>query len=378
MGTLRSNKFLELIYGSNKTPFYVYTPRWVDSSAGIKVLHYLCHSINTAGGMAFIVLSEGGHLGHPRINPALDTPILSEEVAQSHFESGITPVTIYSETVPGNPLDAPFVMRYLLNFTGALGGQSNFESDEFIVAFSQSIADHYCELTDVITPVLFLPPVDPREVIPTTHKIQQQAVYAGKYRSFVGTPPSIGSLPSVEIFRDGPKMQSRTEVLKILGESSRVYLFENSSIATEAILSGTPVHFVPNQFLGSVIAETELGNYGVALSDCNEDFQTAFETLSKAEDVYNDAVTEFPGKLKEILEAATVSSRNITYLQRINVPKHKHVVNSHRLNLAMQILRFQGFTVLARVMYHFVLRRLAWRFWRNKGKTMLRKSDRHE
>ena len=112
----------------------------------------------------------------------------------AYFKSKIEPLVIYSETVPGNPLKAKKVIRYLLNFSGALGGPVKFPTNELLIAFSKKIALHYGAVNNTNEPnVLFLPPIDPREFMKQEEKEGFQVVYAGKYRSFVGTPPKVGT-----------------------------------------------------------------------------------------------------------------------------------------------------------------------------------------
>ena len=65
------SQILNKTYGMDSRPYFVYTPRWINSSAGIKALHYLCHALNSNGQHDFIVLSESEHNGEPRVKPTL-------------------------------------------------------------------------------------------------------------------------------------------------------------------------------------------------------------------------------------------------------------------------------------------------------------------
>jgi len=355
---------LSKIYGSEKYPYYIYVPRWISSSAGIKALHYFCHSLNEQGYPAYLILTEGIHGGEPRVNARLRTPILTNEIAESHFCAGLTPVVVYSETIPGNPLNATAVVRYLMNYAGALGGEKSFGENELVIAFSEKIAKHYAKENNVeAPPVLFLPPIDPREIKRNDVKEEFQVVYAGKYRSFIGKPPGVGRLKSVEIFRDGPKMQSRKQVLDLLRRASVVYSFENSSIVTEAILSGTPVYFVPNKFLGEIIASEELGTGGVALADSKIEIERARSTISLGIKAYFRSIERYEVNLKEFISNSQHYASTEGYVNRIQVPDLQYLVNAHRISLARQILKHQGIKTLFRVTYHFVMRRLSWRYW---------------
>jgi hypothetical protein len=352
------------IYGQESHPYFIYAPRWINSSAGIKALHFLCHSINIAGHKAYLVLTEAPHQGEPRINPHLSTPILTQEISDAYFRAGINPVLIYSETIPGNPLGGNFIVRYLMNYAGALGGTKSFDEDEYILAFSKKIAEQYASTNKTEEPmVLFLPPIDPREFTKQTEKKPYQVVYAGKYRSFIGKPPKVGTLPTVEIFRDGPRMQTRKQVKEILRNATVVYSFENSSIVTEAILSGTPARFVPNKFLGDVIAEVELGSGGIVLGDSETDFENAKKSLENGITKYYESTTTYLNQLEIFIHTTQERAAFEGFSQPLTIPIHGMLFSQHRLGLARQIFKHQGLGALARVTYHFALRRLSWRFW---------------
>jgi hypothetical protein len=75
-------------------------------------------------------MTEAGIKGVPRVSGYLNTPILNQEIADSHFRAKVTPITIYTETVPGNPLKAPIVIRFLMNYIGSLDGPKDFNAEE--------------------------------------------------------------------------------------------------------------------------------------------------------------------------------------------------------------------------------------------------------
>jgi len=357
----------ENVYGVRDHPYFIYAPRWIDSSAGIKALHYLCHSINKSGKKAFLIFTEELFMGQPRVNPELFTPVLTQEISDAYFEANITPIIIYSEMILNNPLNATCVVRYLMNYAGALGGARSFDELEFVVAFSENIAKKYAVTNMVDQPtVLFLPPIDPREFKKSSNKEPYQVIYAGKYRSFVGKPFEVGNLPTVEIFRDGPRMQTREQVRSILSKASIVYSFENSSIVSEAILSGTPAKFVENEFLGELIAEKELGNGGIVQGDTEAAFTAAKESLDEGITQYHRQVGFFLESLNEFISSTQIFAARIGYSQPLVIPFHNQLVSKHRISLAYQILKNHGLLGLFRVVIRFFLRRAKWKYWAQK------------
>jgi hypothetical protein len=367
-----TNNVLDDVYGFRRNPYYIYAPRWIDTSAGIKALHYFCHALNRAGENAFLILTEAIHGDTPRVSGLLRTPILTQEIAESHFQAKLTPIVIYSETIPGNPLDANCIVRYLMNYAGILGGPRRFDNQELKIAFSESIAEKYRIENHQEPFVLFIPPIDPRPFNFNEHKSNFQLTYAGKYRAFIGKPPRMGNLRNIEIFRDGSKQQNRPEVINLLHDAKVLYSFENSSIISEAILSGTPTVLVKNVFFEELIAEKELGTAGVTWSDSEKEIEVAKKETIKGRQIYYQRINEFTDRLAEFIDLSQEFSQGFD-TKTIKVPNYQHFISQHRLSLAFQILRNQGASVLLRVLYHFLLRRLKFDYWNNIIKSRRKK-----
>ncbi|MBN1085470.1 hypothetical protein JNO12_11785 [Erwinia aphidicola] len=54
------------------------------------------------------------------MNPAWNTPVISFEDYLAYSEGGESCIAIYPEVVQGNPLNAPVVVRYMLNREGVI------------------------------------------------------------------------------------------------------------------------------------------------------------------------------------------------------------------------------------------------------------------
>jgi hypothetical protein len=158
-------------------------------------------------------------------------------------------------------------------------------------------------------------------------------------------------------------MQTRKQVKEILRNATVVYSFENSSIVTESILSGTPARFVPNEFLGEIIAEVELGVGGIILGDSEREFEIAQKSIDAGISQYYDSADTYLIQLEKFIDVTQERAVVEGFLHPITVPIHGLLFSQHRLGLARQILKHQGLPALVRVTYHFTLRRLSWRFW---------------
>ena len=338
----------------NKQLFYIYTPSIRLNSAGIRVLHYLCDALNQSGQDAWLVLHNPKENFNP-VDPELNTPIISQEQVDKHLAEGRTPTVIYSETVPGNPLKAKRVIRYLLHFPGALGGTKKFNAGEWLIAYSKKIMDSI----DNCNESLFLPAIKTSELPPVSKKDPNlHLMYAGKYRAFVGEPANPTELNLLEIHRDGPERQSRTEVLDLLSRASSIYVWENSSIATEAVLLGTVCVFVPNPFLGELIADHELGRDGFATSLEPEEFERARKSLSNAKVQYQIAEEEFRRKLEKIMVIHEIWSKDLPTQEKMRIPSINYTINRHRIRLFFSMVKHEGPRKTFRVVKEFGYLRL--------------------
>ena len=337
-----------------KQLFYIYTPAIRLNSAGIRVLHYLCDALNQNGQDAWLVLHNPKENLNP-VDPELNTPILSQNQVNQHLAEGRTPTVIYSETVPGNPLKAKRVIRYLLHFPGALGGTKKFPESEWLVAYSKKIMDS----VDNCKQSLFLPAIKISELPPIQKKDPNlHLMYAGKYRAFVGEPKNPTNLDLVEIHRDGPQRQSRSEVLNLLSKASSIYVWENSSIASEAVLLGTVCIFVPSPFLGDLIADYELGTDGISISLEQSEIIKARSSLPNARLKYLEAQKEFKNQLNMIIEQHENWSMNLPVQSSMKIPVISYTINRHRIRLFFSMLKHEGPRKTLRVVKEFGYLRL--------------------
>jgi len=309
--------------------------------------------------MAFLVICEESHEKRPRVNGFLKTPVLTKEIAVAHFKARLTPITIYSETIPGNPIKAPFVVRFIGNYLGALGGPVDFDQDDFVVAYSENLAKHAAPMLDrddIFT--LFFHAIDPRPFKNQIEKEDFLLLYAAKYRIFSGEPEFKSNFKVIEIIRDGPNAQSRGEVLHLLRRASGLVCFENSAIVMEAILSGTPAILIKNEFFSEGIADFEAKGLGMRWGYSEENLKDAKSELEIARDVYLQTVEEFFKKLIDFANQVQEASEKKEYKKVIDVPDYTHIVNNHRVMMAIMILRNQGVAQLFKVMKAFIARRL--------------------
>ena len=253
----------KLLFPSDKThPYYITAPRWTNSSAGIRALHLLCHALNRSGLKAFMLHHPFDE--HPRTwtNDELLTPMLYEKQAKEHFEQGLTPIVLYPETISGNPLQASLVARWVMNFPGLLGGDFVYDPQEICFGYSRELA----AAAGVPEQVLHMPTIDTRIFYPADdHEKRSGGCFcASKYKlvhNGILDPITDGCF---EITRQMADSLTPKELAEFLRRSEIFYAYENTALATEAVLCGCPAVFIPNPYLTEMIGREELGAEGFA------------------------------------------------------------------------------------------------------------------
>ena len=267
-----------------KHPYYIVAPRYIRTSAGVRVLYKLCDLINKSGASAFIYLRPHSNIDLS-CSPMDVAPFLTEKIAAYHFENGLTPIVIYPETFDISKFNAPFRVRYLLNYDQLLFANNSLGNDDYLIAYSENIADQIMVKKPFST--IFLPVSDPIFYCPPKIENRRGGVfYAGKYKyHFGGKTFSItDGLP--EITRDQPGSQSPEEIRKLFQESEFFYCYEDSALALEAMLCGCPTIFLPNDHFKKALGQKELQGLGYAWGSTPEEIAHAKKTVHQVRERY--------------------------------------------------------------------------------------------
>jgi hypothetical protein len=262
---------------SKRHPYYIVAPGFTRYSAGVRVLHTLCHLLNLMGQSAFV--------HSPSTNFELNTPLLTQDIVNYHYRLGNTPITIYPEILSGNPCNAEFCVRYLLNFAGALGGPKLYPQDDYIVSFSRDIQNHYPNPSRLIC----IPTSDPDVYnrIGEPGMRDKECYYINK-RLASGMPLKSPPQPSwirVPTARDANQL-SREELAMLYRSAKRLYIYEVSSVALDAILCGCPVVLMKEDLETDWMQVEELADDGIALSNTPHEIQRAEQTVGKVFENY--------------------------------------------------------------------------------------------
>ena len=269
---------MRLIYPETGDPYYIVAPSYIGTSAGVRALHLLCHSLNVSGRSAYL-LPDPASLHLPfHTHPDLLTPCLTEDRVRRHLELRKLPIVVYSEVVSGNPYGAACVVRYVMNFPGLLGGDKSYADDELCFGYSKSLA----AAAGFPDNVLFLPAMDTRifKPPPPTQRRSGACFYADKYRKVHGGRLYDITRGCVEITRDEPGSPTPEQIAALFQRSEVFFTYENTLLATEAVLCGCPAVFIPNPYLHEIISVNELGMEGYAWGTDADEIARAKATVA--------------------------------------------------------------------------------------------------
>lgn len=279
------------LYDPPRRPYYIEAPAYRRTSAGIKVLHLLCHALNRIGENAFVF---------PTVtNPALDTPTLSPEIEAQHREAGLEPIVVYPEIVPGNPRNAGSVVRYVLNRAGLIGGEHAFASTELVFSYGRNIVPPGADPENI----LFLPPIDTRCFHnldnPDDHRRSGVLLYPGRHQAGLACYPELAARATL-ITASWP--ETHEELAALFRRSEAVYCFESTAIALEATLCGCPAIILPSPYFnGVLLSAEELGNDGFALDDSPAEVERARQTVGRMAQTYQATETRFWQQLERFV-----------------------------------------------------------------------------
>ena len=297
-----------LCLGRERRPYYIVAPAYTRYSAGVKVLHRLCHLLNVQGQSAFLVTCG--------VNPDLVTPVLNDPIVDAHYRQKRTPIVVYPERLAGNPLHGRCVARYLLNYPGLLGGPRAFEASDLLVWYTENMKkDCQCD-----GPVLSISAVDAEVFIPPPEGTRREGscFYAGKFRRRSGEELSPITQNSVEIPSGGDEEESQDELAALFQRSEVFYCYEASSLAVEAVLCGCPTVLLPSRFFSKPVIDP-MNWTGVAWGNSPEEVERARRTVGQARERYELWQQQTLDQLEGFVEWTQRKARQTAYVEKIRL-----------------------------------------------------------
>lgn len=267
-------------------PYIILTPTYC-VSAGVRVMHQLCHELNTIGFDARLMLTSNlTPPGQPLLNPALNTPTINQDFNEEWWAAmNEDCIVIYPDSIRGNPLNAKRYVMYIL------GTETQpAPDDEFRVYYSRS----YRFDKRKSAPVLFYFPVD-LSLFNTRNAPErtQDMLWLGKGSRFCTEKPA----NVVDITYQWPA--TRPELAEQLRKTRYMYSYDALSCTNnEAVLCGAivilkHVSYHDMKWTREDMEYYELGTGGMAFGDSPAEIERALRTAHEAQDRARYAVATF-------------------------------------------------------------------------------------
>lgn len=261
------------LFPKQRVPYYVWAPSYTHISAGVRALHLLVHALNEVGERAY--LWPDNPIGYAT-NPEMNTPIVAPQ-HQNFYQDNF--IAAYPDIVSGNPLNAKYVVRWLLAPRGAFGGDAEFKDTDNVWGYLPSLAGKS----------LCLPVTDPTIFYVGNEKREGSCFYAHKYDKIHGNKLLDVTTNSVRL--EGSPQQLAT----ILRKSEVCYVYELTASLTEAALCGCPVVLLRTPYFNTVDAACHMGNVvwddGEVVKQCDDYYVE-----------YRRIMNEFPAPLKKFID----------------------------------------------------------------------------
>ncbi len=342
MRELQDDQDVAVFPDDSRHPYYIVAPPYTRFSAGVKSLHLLCHNLNRCGYQAFMVIDPDLPEGVPALSPSLTTPRLTQDLADAHLSAGRQPIVVYPEVIPGNPMNASVVVRYVLNFPGLLGGDKTYAPDEIVFGYSAVLA----EAAGYPENVLFIPTSNSRIFHPpeTERARSGTCFYAKKYQLL--HPGSL--LPQTRASLEITKEQSPEEMAEIFSRCELIYCYENTAVALEAALCGCPAVFLPNEHLTDIIGAKELGADGFAWGDAPGEIERAKATVGRVAENYRSSEKLFWKHLENFISktqkvASECAPVNSIILPSIKKSKYRIFFETVNSKIRSQLWKNRGY-----------------------------------
>jgi GT2 family glycosyltransferase/glycosyltransferase involved in cell wall biosynthesis len=336
------------LFSPQRRPYYIYAPPYRRTSAGIKVLHLLCHALNEIGEEAYVTTDV--------TDQRLRTPELNDAIKERHKKLNIEPITVYPEITNGNPLEGKLVVRYIMNIIGLLGGPKEYPQSDLILAHSIDIIPEGMSYLP-----LFLPTVDDsifhNKKNPDHKKRKGKLIYPGRFSEALKVHPEL--LEDSTIIT-GSWPETHQHLAELMRKSSVLYCFTYSAISLEAILCGCPVVFMPSPYNKKFFGESELGKGGYTFENKPEAISLARKTLNQPRKAYVKSQKKFWIDLKnfvDVTQSIPVETEGKNHrLETINLNYKKWLVSRSFIETDTKFLFNQEDPLTAPQKFNIIIR----------------------
>lgn len=282
------------------------TPPYTERSDGIKILHFLSHSLNTLGYSSKILLIDVRDTSFQKFlsgngRSGLHPEQLTTAICSANEVNLSTDIVIYPEIISNNPTNASNVVRYFLNKPGNIfGNKVEINPRDFLLSYQKIFFPNSHFL--LYYPLIDLQKISPRYEVATFPK-NIDLTYVGKgakYGECKRMPNTIGL--------DWEK--SYEEYLILLKNARHVFTWDPmSGVNVDAINFGCiPVLMSAKPWTESEIEDQEIEIPNLSFSEFNKsnNYQSNFELfLDKRDELIahiEQAQADWPNKVHTFVD----------------------------------------------------------------------------
>ena len=271
-------------------------PDYTRTSAGIRINHRLIHLLNERGYRAYSSTSK--------VNSEWNELIATWKIFQEIKYNG---VVFYPEIVPGNPVGAKRVIRYVCNVPGLLGGEKTYDPRELVFAYNDFLkeyapAGNILEVPSIETELFNNDDPQPRNGgcfyvgkarLSGYMPIPQVNVLVEIARSFEGANPTPEGWPV-----------TRLDLARLLRTSEVFYCYDNfTALLDEARLCGCPTVVI---YPGPDAKQRYLDNGksidGLAFGMSDDELERARATVCQYSAWYLRSISGFDTQFNHFIE----------------------------------------------------------------------------
>lgn len=279
------------IFSPLNAPYYVFAPPYRENSGGVRAMHYLCHALNLMGEEAYVVTDK--------IAPKLRTPTLTNPVESTHVNQGRSPIVVYPEVVPDNPMHALNVVRFLLNTPELLTGQpSKWLDSDLIYSMGSAIIPPGMKAELLVIPAMDYNVYNSRGA--DDQKRHGKLLFINRYLTRGGKLDPLVSDATEISFRVGER--SPQELADLYRSAELMYTYEHSTACLEAMLCGCPVVYLPNDLLLHQPYEGYFGRAGWAWGNAPASIEEAKRTVHLVAPAYETSEDTFWQQLELFID----------------------------------------------------------------------------
>jgi hypothetical protein len=263
----------------HRFPIYVDAPPYNPRSGGSRAMNLLaCH------------LARLGYDAYALARPPEGAPVvpgvryLEAEVRALHAGSGRKPIAVYPEVIAGNPIGAPFVVRFLLNMPGYLvpGVEYSYAAEDLYLCFDPSYAPPGRPAFD-----LYMPLVDRSSYFPPPAGAVRQGfvIFTNRREPDASALPEWVS-PAVVVSLRAPRPHA--ELADLYRRSLAMVTWERSSAIYEALCCGCPVICIADGPFRQATYQRRFGGAGLVWGWQRDRLAQAATEVARFDRLYRD------------------------------------------------------------------------------------------